>query len=343
VAIAMIDCIFSLDYEIYGNGTGSLDELVIQPAERLRTLFRQAKARFVVFPEVAELEMIEAAGSDAGISAVKDQLRRLRSEGFEVGLHLHPWWYNARYSAQAWQLDYSEYNMCDLPPRRIEQMIDRSFAYLRGCLRDAAFTPLAFRAGHLLFQPSAPAARVLASRGIRLDSSVYKGGVWRQHRLDYRRANRNGYWWRFSTDSARSEPDGDLLEIPIHTEMVRTWKLITQKRMRLEQKAVSTGRSRRALVTRLFDLRLDRPLKLDFCSMTAAEMTAMLDRVVAEDRRDPTTYRPIVAIGHTKDLVDFAAVEATLDYLRSRNIRIATFADAYALCPAKKEAEVVAS
>jgi hypothetical protein len=187
------------------------------------------------------------------------------------------------------------------------------------------------------------AARVLASRGVRLDSSVYKGGVWRQHRLDYRRATGNGYWWRFSTDSARSELDGDLLEVPIHTEMVRTWKLVTKKRISLEQKAVSAGRSRQALVTRLFNLRLNRPLKLDFCSMTAAEMTEMLGRVVAEDRRDPATYRPVVAIGHTKDLVDFDAVEATLEYLGDHNIRIATFADTYALClPQTRQAGRVA-
>ena len=31
----MIECIFTLDYEIYGNGTGALKDLVYEPAERL--------------------------------------------------------------------------------------------------------------------------------------------------------------------------------------------------------------------------------------------------------------------------------------------------------------------
>ena len=30
----MIECIFTLDYEIYGDGTGSLNELVYEPTDR---------------------------------------------------------------------------------------------------------------------------------------------------------------------------------------------------------------------------------------------------------------------------------------------------------------------
>ena len=39
--------------------------------------------------------------------------------------------------------------------------------------------------------------------------------------------------------------------------------------------------------------------------MTIEELTATIGEVVREDRLDPNTYRPIVLIGHTKDLVDF--------------------------------------
>ena len=32
----MIECIFTIDYEIYGNGEGSLKELVFEPASVLK-------------------------------------------------------------------------------------------------------------------------------------------------------------------------------------------------------------------------------------------------------------------------------------------------------------------
>ena len=53
----MIECVFTLDYEIFGNGTGSLQELMYEPTKALTALFDQHHARFVLFVEVAELEM----------------------------------------------------------------------------------------------------------------------------------------------------------------------------------------------------------------------------------------------------------------------------------------------
>ena len=52
----MIKCIFTLDYEIYGNGTGALKELVYEPTERLMQVFDKWGARFVNYVEVAEFE-----------------------------------------------------------------------------------------------------------------------------------------------------------------------------------------------------------------------------------------------------------------------------------------------
>ena len=36
----MIECVFTLDYEVYGNGEGSLRELVLDPARQLTELFQ---------------------------------------------------------------------------------------------------------------------------------------------------------------------------------------------------------------------------------------------------------------------------------------------------------------
>jgi hypothetical protein len=51
----MIEVIFTLDYEIWGNGEGSLWNLVHEPAEKLSALFRDYHARLVMFIEAAEL------------------------------------------------------------------------------------------------------------------------------------------------------------------------------------------------------------------------------------------------------------------------------------------------
>jgi hypothetical protein len=190
--------------------------------------------------------------------------------------------------------------------------------------------PLAFRAGNWLFKPTQPAAYVLADRGIKIDSSVFKGGLQHQHKLDYRRSLKNGYYWRFKDNVNSSDSNGILLELPIHTQMVPFWKMLTTKRISLQQKATSAAQNGKQRLNRLIDfLRFRYPLKLDFCRMTITELTRMVDKVIQEDHQNPTSFRPIVAIGHTKDLIDFETVELFLDYLNEKGIRVSTSTDVY--------------
>jgi hypothetical protein len=326
----MIDCIFTLDYEIYGNGTGRLKDLVYEPAERLRDVFQKWGARFVNFVEVAEFEKIEACGTDSAIELIQPQVRKLYRESFEIALHLHPQWCNACYRDGRWLLDFSEYNLCTLPINRLAAIVERSVAYLRQMVDDPRFTPLSFRAGNWLFQPTQPAASVLAHNGIKVDSSVFKGGLQHKYGLDYRAARKNGYHWSFSHDANEPDPAGECIEVPIYTEMVPIWRMATSKRLGFGNNFGTAGQKRSGKLNRLRDfLRFQYPLKFDFCRMTLGEMTSMVERVIRKDGDDPESYRPLVAIGHTKDLVDLQVVDDFLSFLCSKGIAVSTFADIY--------------
>ncbi|MBW2123078.1 MAG: hypothetical protein JRH07_14730 [Deltaproteobacteria bacterium] len=324
----MIDFIFTLDYEIYGNGTGGLRELVYEPTERLASIFREHGATFVIFTEVAELEKIEEYQADEAIDVVKHQLRRLYEEGFEIALHLHPQWYNAKRESGRWMLDSSEYNLCTLPEKRIEEIVSRALDYLQNVLGNNSYIPLSFRAGNWLFQPTATAARVLHRHGIRVDSSVFKGGFQRNHNLDYRPALKNGNYWRFEDDVNISKPDGPLLEVPIYTELKPFWKMLHRKRLGMQCKSLETNGYRK-LVSRLRDFaRFRYPRKLDFCRMGYDEMRNVMRRVMRIEREKRHDVVPIVSIGHSKDLVDFDSVRKCLTYLSDNSLRITDFKQA---------------
>jgi len=328
----VIECVFTIDYEIFGNGRGALRQLVLEPTEELMRVFAQANAPFVAFVEVAELEMIAAHGTDEAIGAVENQVRRLRAQRHEVALHLHPQWYNARRQGDLWELDYTEYNLCTLPNPRIREIIDRALAYLRRLLSEPDFTPMSFRAGNWLFQPTKPVADVLVTSGIRIDSSVFKGGRQRSYGLDYRPARANSYYWTFCEDVNLATP-GPLLEIPIFTEQVPFWKMLKTKRIALQQKAHPTPGSRNSRANRWLDfLRLRYPRKFDFCRMTFRELTGVVERVLQEDRLTPDTYKPLVAIGHSKDLNDLDTVVHFLRWLRTNGIPVTTLQEAAARC-----------
>src|SRR5438093_10230999 len=119
----MIEFIFTLDYEIYGDGSGTLRELVYEPTEQLRTIFRKWNAQFVAFIEVAELEKIEAHETDEAIPLVKKQIQDLCRDNHEIALHLHPQWCNARRQYDKWVLDYGEYILCILTIMMIYEFV----------------------------------------------------------------------------------------------------------------------------------------------------------------------------------------------------------------------------
>ena len=329
----MIACIFTLDYEIYGNGEGSLAELVYEPTRKLMEIFRNRDARFVTFVEAAEFDRIEAQRSDPAIDLVNRQISDLHKGGYEIGLHLHPQWCNARFESGKWQLDYSEYNLCVLPRERIEEIVEGALDYLRNILGADDFAPLSFRAGNWLFQPTTTAAAVLSGRGIKVDSSVFKGGIQHRHGLDYRPALKNGYYWRFSENVNVPDSRGSILELPIYTKMVPFWKMITGKRVGMQRKGYFAERNSLNKLNRIRDfLRFYYPLKFDFCRMTLVELTSMIDEVIREDRNTPDSFKPVMAIGHTKDLLDLDTVDSFLSYLKQKDIAVSTFRDVYQKC-----------
>ena len=327
----MIECIFTIDYEIYGDGHGSLKELVYEPAKQLKALFDQLGAKLVVFVEAAELEKIDTFGTDPAIEDVKQQIRDFHEDGHEIALHVHPQWCNARYQDGAWKLDYKELMPIScLSEQRIDSIVGHSIAYLRSVVDDPDFTPLSFRAGNWLFQPTGTIARVLTRYGIKIDSSVYKGGRQRKHKLDYRPAMANGYYWKFRDDVNVSDPTGPLLEVPIYTRMVPFWEMATSKRIGLQYKAANGTQPARDRFDRLLDLaRFRHPLKFDFCRMTLAELLSTIEAASHADQSDPELYKPILAIGHTKDLTDFDAIKALLIYLHRRSIKDSTLYGMY--------------
>lgn len=320
-----IECVFTLDYEIYGNGEGSLRNLVLDPARELRDIFREFGAPFVAFPDALEFARMEEARCDSDTAAVRSQLRQLRAAGHEIGLHLHPWWANARYENGHWRMDWGERNICALEPDRVETIVSGAISYLRSALNDPRFTPRSFRSGLWIMQPSSVIADVLTRHGIQADSSVFKGGWVRDLGLDYRRAPGNGGFWRFAADVNVPDPRGTLWEIPIHTEMVPFWQMLGRKRLKLQSKVPGIPHATPLPLRWIDFLRFRYPRKLDFCRMTFEEMREVIRGVLREEEARGEGRRLVVAIGHSKDLVDCEAIRRLLGFLQQQAIAVTTF------------------
>jgi hypothetical protein len=107
--------------------------------------------------------------------------------------------------------------------------------------------------------------------------------------------------------------------------MVPFWKMLSGKRLSLHKKVPANGNGA-PLGNRWADFaRFRYPRKLDFCRMSLNEMRSVMNAMIKQDKESPDTYKPVVAIGHSKDLVDFDAIREFLKFLAQNGIAIGDF------------------
>ena len=124
----MLRIVFTLDYEIQGNGEGCPYDLMVEPTRRMIDLFEHYGAKLTIMADVAEIlkfkDYREQVGrDDYYYEAIVDQLREAVRRGHDVQLHLHPSYFNACHQDGCWLQDWSEYNVAGLPLERLNEIL----------------------------------------------------------------------------------------------------------------------------------------------------------------------------------------------------------------------------
>jgi hypothetical protein len=320
----MLNVLFTLDYEIHGNGQGSPRDLMLEPTARMLRQFDRHGAKLTVMADVGEILRFrrhaeETGRDDFAYGQIAEQLELAVRTGHDVQLHVHPSYFNAELVDGRWQLDYSEYDLAGLGAERIDEIVRMGKTFLEQLLQpvDPTYACLASRSANWSMQPSADLVAALARNGIRIDTSVFKYG--RRAglvRFDYRHAHSALVPWRIDpADVCRASPRGELLEIPIYAENRRLHRFASATRV---QRALQTRRhpvpgsvpangngagatlSAGARARRAVKLLAGRHAwKLDFNQCSARQLIAGLER--ARRRYDrPGRTLPVVLIGHSK-------------------------------------------
>ena len=178
-----LQLVFSLDYEIHGNGEGDPRELMVARTERLQDVLEEFGAKLTIMADTVEIlkfrEHRDATGRDEyGYEAIEGQLKKTVARGHDVQLHLHPAYARARAEGGTVVLDYGEYDLARLGYDRIFGLVKDGKGYLEGLLQPVRpdYSCIAFRAANWSMSPSATIVRALLANGIRIDTSVFKYG-----------------------------------------------------------------------------------------------------------------------------------------------------------------------
>ncbi len=321
----MLFPVFTLDYEIHGNGEGCAYELIVEPTQRMLDQFDRYGAKLSIMADVAEIlkfkEYKEQTGrDDYHYDAIAEQLRGAVRRGHDVQLHLHASYFNACFEGGRWKQDWTEYNFADLPLERINQLVRTGKDYLETLLKPVlpSYECIAFRAANWSVSPSQNVIQALHANGIRIETSVFKYG---QRKgivsFDYSDAPSELVPWRVADDDVcRRDDAGKLLEIPIYCE--RRWlgafltvnrihRAIMSRSHRIQNGELGNSPAGRSKAAKIASIRSKVSMawqrhawKADFNQCTGRQLINALKR--AQYRHDPDSRRqlPFVLIGHSK-------------------------------------------
>jgi len=232
--------IFTLDYEIHGNGDGSPYDLIVEPTYRLLNLLEKYDAKLTIMADVAEIlcfkNFYEETGTDLFyFKEIVIQLQSAIKRGHDVQLHIHSSYFKAKYNGKSWVQNWDEYNLASLKYDRINEIIKTSKFFLEDILKpiNSDYRCFVFRAANWSMMPTHHIYKVLVDNDILYDTSVYKGGKQNGNvEYDYTNAYSNLYSYKANVFDINAEDiNGDITEYPIYTEMRFFWSFITPIRI----------------------------------------------------------------------------------------------------------------
>ncbi len=315
--------IITMDYEVLGDGSGDVQQLVIEPTERLLNILSSRGIKMTVFFELEEFlafrkytkELITRLGYDPALM-IEKQLERMIYEGHEIGLHIHPQWIGANYDGMSFNLFPK--NQCLFDVYKSEEEMA---SYLKDRINilttlvrkyDPSCEITCFRAGGLALRPEMLTLKVLQTLGIKADSSVVKGlyRIGEEINIDYRDAPYNKGFWRVNDNVCNEELKGGIIEFPVFSLMKPEYKKISINR--INRKFFSIGHPARAVSGGFSKMAISRtpwgmvhhlfkksPIKFDYCHMTTHEMLLSLNE--AEKENGDMKKYPLTMIGHSKE------------------------------------------
>ena len=326
--------ILTIDYELFGNGSGCLKHCVLNPTSQCLSTLDPFKAPLSFFVDATEFQAISEVHKEGHYPAypkIEAQLSDACNTDHNLQLHLHPQWLSARYKDPDWELDFSKWRIGNLSQQDVDVSIENGLAYLRSLL-GSNYDPqqhlIAYRAGGWAIQPSDKIIPALQSHGIQIDTTVAPGmlnpakGDW----FDFRNSPKLPFW-QCDRDVLQTSESG-ICEVPIATEKVGYTKRFKALREHRQTPSLpndchgsyggpnSQWESIKEKITKLGHM---NTAMLDFCTTPGWLLIEITQRYMQRFQFH-TGPIPIVAIGHNKNFTETSskALHQWLDWAASQ-------------------------
>lgn len=335
----MIHILFTLDYEVHGNGAGSPEKLMIQPTNEILRLFDRFNAKLTIMADTVEILRFKNNSTNEykqSYYKILEQLKDTIKRQHDVQLHLHPAFKNAEIIDNNWKLDYSKYNMSQLTRDEACHLVNEGKTFLEENLKeiDPEYKCTAFRACNWDVQPSDNISHAMKKNGLTIDTSVFKYGVKNSIvKFDYTDAVSNLIPWPASnSDFAQMDINSSIYEFPIYCTEKKITHFFTLNRIlnhflnyrhKLPQTDTAGEKGKTAS-------KKDFPWKADFNQCSGKQLIRELKNVY-DNNTDISVDIPFVLIGHSKvfNSQNRRSLECFLKYIKDNpdKYKFSTFKD----------------
>lgn len=324
----------TFDYELWGDGSGDVFELMINPTNEVLEICRAHDVKITFFFEVVEyLRLKEAwdSGNTMGyssnpIEAIETQIQKVALDGHDIQLHIHPQWVKSHYEEGGWKVDLSNWRLGDFSTDEmdIKGLLAWSKFELEKLIREVIpdYRSSILRAGGYNVEPFKELHQAMCELGLEADSSVYPGGFENGtlSRFDYRNATlAKDFWWTRADDITDcGVENGQIMEIPIMAfPQRRIWKLLNKDRLRSiltksggkPQSVASEKLTQGGLLQKMRFVWGKEALTWDFCLFSKPLHARFFKEI---ERKMSDSRNTFVLVGHPKSFISRNSLESLI-------------------------------
>ena len=316
----------TFDYELFfGSSSGTLENSIIKPTNRLIEIANKYNVKFVFFVDSGYLIKLQEyklkyPKLEADYKKITSQIKKLHNLGHSIQLHIHPHWEDSYFNGEEWIIDTKRYRLHEFSSKEIDDIVFRYKKVLTNIVGDSIF---AYRAGGWSIQPFNKLKDAFKKHNIWLDSTIFYGGknLSKTHYFDFTKAPKKSVW-NFEDDPLIEQKDGFFKEIPISSVKLNPlfyWKFaftkkFASKKFKIYGDGRAVGASKKDILKMLF-IPSYSALSCD------GYKSSLLDTVYSKYLRQ--YYHNLVIIGHPKAQSEYS-LEKLEEFIKKykKNIKV---------------------
>lgn len=313
--------ITSLDYELFGDGTGIVEREQIFPTEHLKNIASLHGVKLTVMFEYGQFKAFEEnkhLNQTLGFSnhKIMAQLIDLVKDGHDVQLHYHAQWHKALYDPklQSFNVNLNHVDFTSLEYTEMVAILKEGKKFLEELLVpiNSNYKCIGFRSGSWAVKNEQKLVKALKECGFHADSSVVPNAKFESEKVsfEYRNCPHHYKYWMVDTFISKKSENlkTEFWEIPTYTisksfaflkylnpKYTLSRKIVTKLySSKISEKNFSFFHQLKKIMTRNYYM-------ADINTMSYKTLIEMVESVINDDTiSKEDTIIPLMFIGHPK-------------------------------------------